>query len=75
MVEKEKRPRAGHKEGSIYYVEARDRWVAEITLSTGKRKTEADTAAGAKLSLAKAQSGSLSQICARDARRVKPGAE
>src|SRR3989440_1802729 len=38
MAEKEKRPRAGHKEGSVYYVEARDRWVAEITLTTGKRK-------------------------------------
>ena len=32
--------RRGHKEGSVYYVEARDRWVAEITveLETGKRK-------------------------------------
>ncbi len=38
MTEKGKRHRAGHKEGSIYYVEARDRWVAEITLETGKRK-------------------------------------
>ena len=38
MTEKGKRPRAGHKEGSIYYVEARDRWVAEITTETGKRK-------------------------------------
>ena len=38
MAEKGKRPRAGHKEGSIYYVEARDRWVAEITTETGKRK-------------------------------------
>jgi integrase len=38
MTEKGKRPHAGHKEGSVYYVEARDRWVAEITLETGKRK-------------------------------------
>lgn len=38
MAEKENRPHAGHKEGSVYYVEARDRWVAEITLQTGKRK-------------------------------------
>jgi integrase len=38
MVEKGKRLHAGHKEGSVYYVEARDRWVAEITLETGKRK-------------------------------------
>ncbi|HLZ81034.1 MAG TPA: tyrosine-type recombinase/integrase [Ktedonobacteraceae bacterium] len=38
MAEKENRPRAGHKEGSVYYVEERDRWVAEITLQTGKRK-------------------------------------
>ncbi len=38
MAEKGKRPRAGHKEGSVYYVEARDRWVAEITTETGKRK-------------------------------------
>jgi integrase len=38
MTEKKKRPHAGHKEGSVYYVEARDRWVAEITLETGKRK-------------------------------------
>src|SRR5438270_13797410 len=38
MAKKEKNFRAGHKEGSIYYVGARDRWVAEITLETGKRK-------------------------------------
>src|SRR5579859_3068020 len=38
MAGKEKRSRAGHKEGSVYYVEERDRWVAEITLQTGKRK-------------------------------------
>lgn len=38
MAKKEKSFRAGHKEGSVYYVEARDRWVAEITLETGKRK-------------------------------------
>lgn len=38
MTEKRKRSRAGYREGSVYYVEARDRWVAEITLETGKRK-------------------------------------
>src|SRR5947209_3034715 len=38
MAKKEKNFRAGHKEGSVYYVGVRDRWVAEITLETGKRK-------------------------------------
>ncbi len=28
----------GHHEGSIYYVAERDRWVAEISLGSGKRK-------------------------------------
>ena len=32
------KPRAGHKEGSVYYWEQRDCWVAQITLETGKRK-------------------------------------
>ena len=36
--EKDKKPHAGHKEGSVYYVEARDRWVVEITSGMGKRK-------------------------------------
>jgi len=35
MAEKKRR---GHKEGSVYYVEARDRWVAEVSVDTGKRK-------------------------------------
>lgn len=30
--------RRGHHEGSVYYVEGRDRWVAEVTIATGKRK-------------------------------------
>lgn len=34
----EKKGRRGHKEGSVYYVKARDRWIAEITPETGKRK-------------------------------------
>lgn len=33
-----KKPRAGFKEGSVFYDEERDRWVAEITVETGKRK-------------------------------------
>lgn len=33
-----KQERRGHHEGSVYYWEARDRWVAEITTETGKRK-------------------------------------
>lgn len=33
-----KQAKRGHNEGSVYYVEDRDRWVAEITLETGKRK-------------------------------------
>ena len=28
----------GHNEGSVYYWKERDRWVAEITMATGKRK-------------------------------------
>src|SRR5579883_2708884 len=31
--------RRGHREGSIYYMPERDRWVVEISISTGKRKT------------------------------------
>jgi len=38
VTEKEKKPRAGHKEGSVYYDKARDRWVAEISVETNKRK-------------------------------------
>ena len=38
MAEKNKKYRAGHKEGSVYYVADRDRWVAEVTFETGKRK-------------------------------------
>ncbi|HYK87006.1 MAG TPA: tyrosine-type recombinase/integrase [Ktedonobacteraceae bacterium] len=30
--------RRGHKEGSVYYVAERDRWVAEISIGPGKRK-------------------------------------
>ncbi|HLG60299.1 MAG TPA: hypothetical protein VKY19_00070 [Ktedonosporobacter sp.] len=30
--------RRGHREGSIYYMPERDRWVVEISISTGKRK-------------------------------------
>ncbi|GHO52906.1 tyrosine-type recombinase/integrase [Ktedonobacter robiniae] len=30
--------RRGHHEGSVYYVESRERWVAEVTIATGKRK-------------------------------------
>lgn len=33
-----KRDRRGHNEGSVYYWEARERWVAEITTEQGKRK-------------------------------------
>jgi len=32
------RKRRGHNEGSVYYVEERDRWVAEISVGPGKRK-------------------------------------
>jgi integrase len=35
MAEKKRR---GHNEGSVYYVAARKRWVAEISLGPGKRK-------------------------------------
>jgi integrase len=35
MAEKKQR---GHNEGSVYYVESRGRWVAEISISPGKRK-------------------------------------
>lgn len=38
MAEKNKQYRVGHKEGSVYYVADRDRWVAEVTFETGKRK-------------------------------------
>src|SRR5215469_18412820 len=38
MTEKAKKPRAGHKEGSVYYDKARDRWVAEISVEANKRK-------------------------------------
>lgn len=33
-----KSERRGHNEGTVYYVEARDRWVAEISIGPGKRK-------------------------------------
>lgn len=32
------RKRRGHNEGSVYYVEDRERWVAEISIGPGKRK-------------------------------------
>lgn len=35
MVAKKRR---GHNEGSVYYEKARDRWVASVTIETGKRK-------------------------------------
>jgi integrase len=33
-----KQKRRGHNEGSVYYAAYRDRWVAEVTTSLGKRK-------------------------------------
>ena len=33
-----KQTRRGHNEGTVYYDPDRDRWVAQITLETGKRK-------------------------------------
>lgn len=33
-----KQTRRGHNEGTVYYDSARDRWVAQITYETGKRK-------------------------------------
>lgn len=38
MKEQNKKSRAGHKEGSVFYDSERDRWVAEVTVETGKRK-------------------------------------
>lgn len=35
MAEKKHR---GHNEGSVYYDASKDRWVAEVTIETGKRK-------------------------------------
>jgi integrase len=34
----QKKTRRGHHEGSVFYVEARQRWVAEVSTSPGKRK-------------------------------------
>lgn len=33
-----KKKRRRHKEGSVYYVAALDRWVAEVSMEAGKRK-------------------------------------
>lgn len=38
MGKQGKQDRRGHNEGSVYYDAERDRWVAEVTVETGKRK-------------------------------------
>jgi len=38
MQEQKRQKRRGHNEGTVYYVSGRKRWVAEISVSPGKRK-------------------------------------
>jgi len=38
MVDKKQSKRRGHKEGSVSFVEERNRWVAEVSTELGKRK-------------------------------------